>query len=339
MQAVILAGGLGTRLRPLTYTRPKALLPLLRKPMVLHIMEALPRQVDEVIIAASYMVGALEEYFSSYPAGAKVTIVEEKEPLGTGGALKNLEDHIDGPFLVLNGDVVSSLDMESLLEFHQEKGGIGTIALWEVESPEAFGIVALGDDGRIQQFMEKPSRKQAFSKVANAGIYAFEEEILDYIPQGRVVSLEREVFPDAIKAGLYGMIFTGYWADAGTLEAYMAATKILLDRVGGVASSDCVVEAEAFVLDPVDVGPMTILRGGIVGPYVSLGRGCDVAGAKVVSSVLLDGVKVEKGAIVEDSLIGSQVTIGADSRVERCIVADGLHLERGSKLINEQVGP
>ncbi len=285
------------------------------------------------------MVEALEEYFSSYPAGPKMTVIKEEEPLGTGGALKNLEDHIEGTFLAVNGDVVSSLDMESLLEFHLEKGGIGTIALWEVENPEGLGIVALGDDGRIQQFMEKPSREQAFSRVANAGIYAFEEEILDYMQEGCVVSLEREVFPEAIEAGLYGMRFTGYWADAGTLEAYMKATRILLDRVSNVAPRDLIVEAEAAVLDPVDIGPMTVLRSGIVGPYVSLGRGCDISGAKVVSSVLLDGVKVEEGAIVEDSLIGSQVTVGANSRVQRCIVADGMSLERGSKLVDEQVGP
>ncbi len=338
MQAVVLAGGLGTRLRPLTYTRPKALLPLLDKPMVLHIIDALPRAVDEVIIAASYMIEALEDYFSSYPSDLKVTIVDEEDPLGTGGALKNVEGLIDGTFLALNGDVVSSLDMQSLLEFHQGHSGIGTIALWVVENPEAFGIVDLREDGRIARFLEKPSTDQVFSRLVNAGVYALHEDILDLIHEGRPVSLEREVFPEAIKEGLYGMVFTGYWTDAGTLKNYLAATRLLMDESGGRVAKSCVVHAEAEVLDPVAVGPKSILRSGIVGPYVSLGQGCDIAGAKVANSVLLDGVMVEEGAIVEDSLVGAGTTVGRDSRVQGTVVADKARIERGSRYIGEKVG-
>ncbi len=338
MQAVILAGGLGTRLRPVTYSRPKALVPLLNKPMVLHLIEALPREVDSVIIAASYMIEALQAFFDAQSLNVKITIVDEEEPLGTGGALKNLEGMVQNTFLAMNGDVIASLSAERLLDFHREKGGIGTLALWEVENPEAFGIVGLGEDGRIERFLEKPSRGEVFSKLANAGVYVLEEEILALIPEGRAVSLEREVFPRAIDRGLYGMAFEGFWSDAGTLESYLAATRILLERSGGRLGKGCVVHAEAGLLDPVEVGAFTVLRGGIVGPYVSLGQSCDVASAKIANSVLLDRVRVEEGVIIEESMIGSGVRIGRDSRLQRCIVADEAQIERGSKLIGEQVG-
>ncbi|MFQ5838543.1 MAG: sugar phosphate nucleotidyltransferase [Thermoplasmata archaeon] len=338
MQAIILAGGLGTRLRPVTYFRPKALVPLLNRPMVLHIIDGLPREVDEVIIAASYMIEALEEFFDTHTLDVGVTIVDEEEPLGTGGALKNLEGLVHGTFLAVNGDVISSLMAGDLVEFHRRKGGMGAIALWEVENPEAFGIVGLNEDGRIERFLEKPSRAEVFSKFVNAGVYVLEEDILKLIPQGRAVSLEREVFPKAIERGFYGMTFHGYWADAGTLDNYLAATRILMEEGGSRLEKGCVIHPEAGILDPVVTGAFSVLRGGIVGPYVCLGRGCSIASAKVANAVLFDEVRVEEGVIIEESLIGSGATIGGDSRIQGCIVADDARIERGSKLIGEQVG-
>jgi mannose-1-phosphate guanylyltransferase len=338
MQAIILAGGLGTRLRPVTYSRPKALVPLLNRPMVLHIIDSLPKGVDHVIVAASYMIEALQEFFDTHILDVDVTIVDEEEPLGTGGALKNLEGMVDDSFLTINGDVISSLDAEALLAFHRKRGGIGTIALWEVENPEAFGIVALDEDFRIERFLEKPSRGEIFSKLINAGVYVLEEEILKLIPKGRAVSLEREVFPKAIEKGLYGMSFEGYWADAGTLENYLAATRLLMEREGSRLGKGTVVHTEAGLLDPVMTGPSCVLRGGIMGPHVCLGRGCDVDSAKIANSVLLDDVRVEEGVIIEDSLIGSGASIGANSRIQGCIVADGARVEKGSKVIGERVG-
>ncbi len=338
MQAIILAGGLGTRLRPITYFRPKALVPLLNRPMVLHIVDGLPQAVDEIIIAASYMTEALEAFFDSHPLDMRVTIVDEEELLGTGGALKNLEGIIEGTFIALNGDVISSLGVEDLLAFHREMDGIGTIALREMENPEAYGIVGLGEDCRIERFLEKPSPDEVFSRLINAGVYVLEDEVLSLIPEGRTVSLEREVFPKALERGLYGMTFEGYWADAGTLDNYLAATRILLDELGTAVEGDCIIHSEASILDPVYFGPSIVLRGGLVGPYVGLGRACDLESAKIVNSVLLDGVKVEEGAVIEESLIGSKVTVGRDSRIHGCIVADGAHIVGGSELTGEQVG-
>lgn len=338
MQAVILAGGLGTRLRPITYTRPKALVPLLNRPMVLHLMEALPPAVDEVILAASYMIEPLRSFFELNPPEVEVTIVEEEEPLGTGGALKNLEGMVKGTFLVLNGDVVSSISLGDLLAFHENKGGLGAIALWEVENPAGFGMVGLGKGGRVERFLEKPGAGEEFSKLVNAGVYVLEVRVLEEIPPGRPVSLEREVFPRLIEVGLYGRTYSGYWVDAGTLENYLVATRLLLDRDGTSLASGVQLQPGSGVLDPVCVGRSTILRGGFVGPYASLGQGCDLRGAKVANSVLLDGVRVGEGCIIEDSLVGSQVVIGPDARLQGCIVADGVTIEGGSKLLGERVG-
>ncbi len=152
MKALILAGGLGTRLRPLTYSMPKPLIPLLGKPLVRYIIDALPAQVDTVILAVSYMKDALEDYFKSVDLGRKIILVNETEPLGTGGAIRNVSEHLDGTFFAFNGDIVSSLDLKALLRFHREKGGIATLSLWQVEDPSPFGVVKLNGEGRILDF-------------------------------------------------------------------------------------------------------------------------------------------------------------------------------------------
>ncbi len=338
MQAAILAGGEGTRLRPLTYTRPKALVPLLNRPMILHLLDALPPVVDQVLLAASYRIDDLTAYFASHRGEIDVRVVAEAEPLGTGGALKNLQGMLKGTFLALNGDVMSSLSLAKLLAFHEAKGGVGALALWEAEDPRAFGIVALGEDGRIQRFQEKPSLQEAFSRLVNAGMYVLEPEVLDLIPPGRPASLEREVFPRALGQGLYGMPFEGYWADAGTRQAFLHATQLLQERAGGTQGEGCVVDDGAQVVEPVTLGPRCALHGSSVGPFAVLGGGCQVGAAKLSQSVLLEGVTVEDGAVVEDSLIGADATIGRDAYLRECIVADATAVEAEAKLVRRRVG-
>lgn len=336
MQAAVLAGGQGTRLRPLTYGRPKALVPLLNRPMILHLLDALPPAVDQVLLAASYRIDDLEAYFDAHPLAVDVRIVAEEKPLGTGGALKNLEAWLEGTFLALNGDVVSSLSLERLLEFHRRTGGAGTLALWEVEDPRAFGIVGLGEDGRITRFREKPSLQDAFSHLVNAGMYVLEPALLDLIPGGRPVSLEREVFPRALKRGLHGMPFEGFWADAGTRESFLLATRLLQERDGGSRGEGCQVDG-AKVVDPATLGRGCVLRGGTVGPYVALGEGCTLEAAEVRRSVLLEGVGLEDGAVVVDSLLGDDVTVEREALVRECIVGDGVTVEAGARLVRRRV--
>ncbi|MFA7342576.1 MAG: nucleotidyltransferase family protein, partial [Candidatus Methanomethylophilaceae archaeon] len=165
MKAVILAGGFGTRLRPLTNYIAKPLIPLLGMPLVMHIIDSMPSSVDHVIMAVNYRKQDLEDYFQTHDVGVEVTMVEESEPLGTGGALRNLQDHIDDTFLMFNGDVVCSLDQLSMLRHHESKGGMATISLWQVEDPRAFGVVELQQDGRITQFQEKPAPGEEVSNL------------------------------------------------------------------------------------------------------------------------------------------------------------------------------
>jgi len=335
VQAVLIAGGLGTRLRPLTLTRPKALVPLLNRPMVLHLIERLPEVVDEVIVAANYLTPQLEDFFRREDVGRPVTVVREKRPLGTGGCLKNLEDRLSGTFLAFNGDVISSLAVVDFLAAHRQNGGIGTISLWEVEDPTAFGVVAL-EGTRVKKFVEKPPADEAPSRLANAGAYAFEPEILDVIPAKEPVSLERDVFPKVLRKGLHGFQFTGYWADAGTLETFLRATEILLRAQGSEVNKLARVLPSAKVVKPVAIGADALVEGEI-GPVVTVGRGCAIADARVSHSVLLDGVTVDAGASVSGSILGERCRIGSQASVRNSILGDGVSVKPGAEVVDARV--
>lgn len=195
VQAVVLAGGVGSRLRPWTDTVPKPLLPMLDRTLLEQVVWGMPTGVvDEIVVAGGYRVQQITDHFAAQEHGIDVIIVEESEPLGTGGALANCKDVISGRFACFNGDVITSLRMEDLLDLHNVNGGVGTLALWEVEDPTRFGIVGLDDEQRVTAFKEKPTPEEVFSNLINAGSYLLEEEVFDVMPTGRH-SLERDVFP------------------------------------------------------------------------------------------------------------------------------------------------
>ena len=195
MQVVVLAGGVGSRLRPWTNKMPKPLLPMLDLSLLERVVEGVPNDlIDEVVVAGGYKVEMVKEYFAQVDVDFDVRIVNENKPLGTGGALGNCRDVVSGRFAFFNGDIVSSLQIEPLLDLHKRNGGVGSLALWEVEDPTRFGIVGLDDDSRITQFKEKPKPDEVFSNLINAGSYVFEDDIFDYMPQGKH-SIERDVFP------------------------------------------------------------------------------------------------------------------------------------------------
>lgn len=320
MKALILAGGLGTRLRPLTYTMPKPLVPLLGKPLVRHIIDPLPQEVDTVILAVSYMKDALEEYFREHDLCREVILVNEEQPLGTGGAIRNVSRYLNDTFIAFNGDVLASADLSDVLRYHRAHGGIGTMSLWEVEDPSAFGVVARDHAGRITMFQEKPKREEAISNSINAGIYIFEKEILDFIPDG-VVSLERNVFPKVLDRGLHGYDFKGYWIDCGTRENYLKAQRTLLDLTGNTESPDLVKEDGAKVLGA-NMVQRACLRGCKVGPHVYMEDGVTVSpGAEVSESMLLRGAVVEEGAFVTGSIIGPGCVVQRGRRIVDEILA------------------
>lgn len=316
MKAVILAGGLGTRLRPLTYSTPKPLLPIMNEPMVERLIKTLPEDIEKVVLAVSYMFDRLKEYFDEHDIGREVVLVEEKEPLGTGGAIQNVEAHLDGTFLVFNGDVISSLDIRAIRDFHREKGGIGTIAMWEVEDPTRYGIIGVDEESKISRFLEKPKPDEIFSNWINAGVYVLEPEILNLIEPKTRTSIEKEIFPPlAVEGKLYGYKFHGYWVDAGTPEAYLKAHRILLDEGNSKKKPDS--EIKAKIKQPVTVGKNCYLASkSEVGPYVCLG----------------DGVKVGEGVKISNSVILGEASIGKNNNLENCIIGYGCKIEDDVKL-------
>ncbi len=334
MQLLVIAGGLGTRLRPITLHRPKALVPLLNRPQILYLLDALPPSVDEVIVAVNYGFERVRDFFEARDVGAKVTVVHEKKPLGTGGAVKNLEGHIRGTFAACNGDVVDSIDLEAFMKFHRKHGRIGTIGLWPVEDVSAFGVVALEGD-RITRFIEKPKKGQAPSNLVNAGRYIFEPEIFDFIEAGHEVSLEREVFPKLIEEGLMGYRYDGYWSDAGTLPTYLQAQALLLDHGGARIAPDAEVSRGA-ILPPVLVAEGAFVEGHL-GPHVVLGRACRIGRSSIRESALFDGVSVDDKAEIAGSLIGSGAAIGEGAILRDTIVADGAQVLPHANLVGERV--
>lgn len=312
MQVVILAGGLGTRLRPLTYTTPKPLLPILNQPMVERLIHTLPSEIEKVVLAVSYMFPRIKQHFEKIDFGREVVLVEEKEPLGTGGAIKNVEKHLKDTFLVFNGDVVSSLDVSSMIDFHKSKGGKGTISLWEVKDPARYGIIGFDEDMKISRFLEKPKPEEVFSNWINAGVYVLEPEILDLMEPGKIISIEREIFPPLADEGkLNGFKFYGYWVDAGTPKAYIDAHRVLLDEKKPAISN---AHSKLNINPPILIGEgSNISPHSELGPYVCMGEGVEI----------LENSKISNSVVFGDAIIGR------NNELKDCIIGYGCKIEDG----------
>ncbi|UCE80257.1 MAG: NDP-sugar synthase [Methanobacteriota archaeon] len=322
MKAVLLVGGKGTRLRPLTYRLPKPLIPLMGKPLLMHVIDSLPEEIDETIVPVGYMKDKIEDYLEKNPPRRKITIIEEKHPLGTGGAVKNVEDYIDGPFLVINGDTVSSLDVGSFMEFHRKKKAFASISLWEVTDPTPFGIVELEDDQRICRFQEKPTKEEAFSNLANAGVYALEYEVLDHIGDG-FVSMEREVFPRILDKGMYGLTFEGYWIDCGTRDSILSAFWTLM--ADSVEIHDSVDGRRGRISGPAIIRKDAVIGdGAVLGPYAYLSERTVVGdNARIEKSVVFEGAKIGRECLIRDSLIDVDVEVPAKTEVISTTLSGG----------------
>ena len=225
MKAVIMAGGEGTRLRPLTSNAPKPMLPIANRPMMEHIVTLLKRHgFDEIVVTVAFLANHIKTYFGDGSEfGVTISYADEPVPLGTAGSVGNARKMLDETFLVISGDVLTDMDLTEVMRFHREKGAMATIGLTAVDNPLEFGIVITQEDGTIERFLEKPTWGQVFSDTINTGIYVLEPAIFDFIPEGRSVDFSSEVFPALLAAGkpLYGAVMSGYWEDVGTLEAYL----------------------------------------------------------------------------------------------------------------------
>ena len=233
MKAVIMAGGEGTRLRPQTSNLPKPMLPLVGRPMMEHIVSLLRRHgITDIVVTVAFLPNAIRSYFGDgSELGVSMVYATEESPLGTAGSVRNAREQLTERFLVISGDVLTDIDLTSVIEFHEKNEALATIALCAVENPLEFGIVITREDGTIERFLEKPGWGQVFSDTINTGIYVLEPEIFDRIPEGRSVDFSGEVFPAVLEAGepLYGYVADGYWEDVGTTAAYLKAHEDILD--------------------------------------------------------------------------------------------------------------
>jgi mannose-1-phosphate guanylyltransferase len=324
-RAVLLVGGFGTRLRPLTWHTPKQMLPVVGMTMLERVVARLGRHgVTEVVLSLGYRPDAFRDAFpDGRCAGVALHYAVEPEPLDTAGAVRfaALDAGIDDRFIVVNGDTLSDFDLGELWTAHERRGAEGTIYLTPVEDPSRYGVVPLDDDGRVQAFIEKPPPGEAPSNWINAGTYVLEPSVLDRIPGGRKVSIERETFPAMVAdGGLYAVQDASYWIDAGTPETYLQAQLDLIDGVRGAperaVSPDAAIDVAAVVEHSV------ILAGAIV-----------EADAKVRDSVILAGATIASGADIRGSIVGPGSTVGAGaSLADLTVLGEGVVVGPGTEL-------
>jgi mannose-1-phosphate guanylyltransferase len=302
--------------------------------MIDWVIDAASEIASEVIVAANYGVEALKAHVRG--GGARVTVVAEEVPLGTAGAVRNVADHLEGTFLVLNGDVITAASLAGMVQAHEASRATATIGLTQREDTSGFGVAVVDDSMEIQRFVEKPPPGQAPSDLVNAGVYILEEEVLDLIPSGREVSLEREVFPELAGRGLKGHILRGAWSDAGTLTGYLSAQALLLESNAARPGSRA--DVEGRLVPPVLVPSDATVEASTLGPNVSIGSGCLVTGATVREAALFDDVRVEEDATVVGSLLGDAVHCPRGAVVRNSIVGDGYRIPQGSRVQGQRLG-
>lgn len=326
-EAILLVGGKGTRLRPLTVHTPKPMVPAAGVPFLTHqLARARAAGVEHVVLATSYLAEVFEPYFGDGSAlGLHLEYVTEREPLGTGGAIRNVASRLraapDEPVLIFNGDILTGLDIGTLVRTHTTAGADVSLHLTRVDDPRAYGLVPTDETGRVTAFLEKPQTvEEIVTDQINAGAYVFNRSVIDSIPTGRPVSVERETFPDLLARGahLHGLVESSYWLDLGTPQAFVRGSA---DLVLGRAPSPAVPGrcGDRLVLDGARVADDAKLTGGtVIGRSARVGEGTWIDG-----STVLEGAVVGEGAVVADSLIGAGARVGARTVLRDAVVGDG----------------
>jgi mannose-1-phosphate guanylyltransferase len=336
LEAILLVGGQGTRLRPLTIGTPKPLLPTAGVPFLAHqLSRAADAGVGRVILATAYRADMFADTFGDGSQfGLEICYVQEDTPLGTGGAIRNaaaaLHSGAGCPVIVLNGDILSGHDLTAQVKAHTEAAAAVTLHLVEVADPSRFGCVPTDDTGRVTAFLEKTPNP--VSNRINAGCYVFRRDVIDRIPPGVVASVERETFPGLIEAGdvVFSYVDGAYWLDVGTPDAFVQGSRdLVLGRLTSPALATAAgLPGERLLLDGAVVEPGASVAGGTVA-----GAGSVIeAGAQVNGSVLFDGAWVGKGALVSDSVLGRGVRVGAGAVLDRAVIGDGASVAEGNEL-------
>lgn len=331
MKALFLAGGKGTRLRPLTDKVPKPMVPVMGEPLLKRSIEkAKTHGVREVVLSTCYRADYFANYFRSVNPGVKLRFITEESPLGTGGAIKNAQPFFDSPFLVFNADIVSDIDYRKMWEFHKEKKADVTIAVTYVEDPTAYGVIEFDDEGFVRTFKEKPKPHEVTSHYINAGIYIFEPHVLEAIPAGRPVSVERETFPRLLEEGKRIAIYRGsrYWIDLGTPEKYIGIHQDIF--AGRFAMPGADFRREQLVgLRKAKVDKTAVLRGPVyLGANVRVGAGAVVGPNVVIGANSVIGEK----CIVENSILWENVDLEGNCRVSGSIITAGCSVPYGRKV-------
>jgi len=352
MQALVLVGGQGTRLHPLTLTQPKPAVPLVDRPFIRFMADWLGRHgVTDVVMACGFRPEGLRSALGDeIPGGPRVRYVEESQPLGTAGPIRLAADQglLSDRFLVLNGDVLADLDLTEHMRVHSERGAVASLALYPVDDPTSYGLVRKDPEtGAVTEFLEKPDPAEIDTDEVNAGAYVLERSVANLIPAGRSVSIEREIFPRLVGQGLFGLRLEGYWMDIGTPERYLQASwDILSGRVetevaGLMDAHDIAIDEHAEVDGSAHVeGPVLVASGANVGgsahvgPRAVIGPDAQVGeGAVVVGSILHHDCEVAAGARVEGAILAAGVKVGAGAVIEDGVIAgEGARIEPGVRL-------
>ena len=353
MIAVVLVGGEGTRLRPLTLDEPKPVLPIGGVPFISLLLDRLAAAgVSRTILSCGYLPDRLRGGIGAPPPGMEVEVVVEDEPLGTAGAIRfAAAGRVDGPFLALNGDVLGDADFAAQVAEHRDRGAVATIGLTPVDDPTRFGVVVHGADGAVERFVEKPPNADGLGPApwwVNAGSYVLDPSVLDLIPSDRMVSIEREVFPELVGRGLFCTRSDGYWRDIGTLESFLTANADAIagrvqTRLGGgdghvAVDPSARIAEDAVLRGPVLVGAGAVIgEGATVGPDAVVGPGAEIAdGAVVRASVLLADARVAAQAVVERSAIGRGALVGERARVTDSALGTDSAAAAGENLAGER---
>lgn len=337
IKAVLMAGGKGSRIRPLTLSRPKPLIPVANRPMIEYIIEKIRNSgYDELVVTISYLKSQIKALLQKNYPDMNIKYSVEKTPLGTAGGVKNASKYIDDTFFVLSGDVLVDVDLNELLQFHKENNAIATMVLTPVDNPSHFGIAVLDDKNQIVKFLEKPSPHEVFSKIANTGIYVLEPEIFDYIKTKKgEVDFSQDIFPQLIEdeAGIYGYVLEDYWNDVGRPQTYLQANYDVLNKKIKPEPRGTKLTEGVGRLGDMWIGKEVEIENKvrIIGPVV-IGDGCCIEKNCVLgrNMVMGNNVHLEKNSTIKGSVIFPDSTIKEGSYLKDCIVDSGCTIEKGS---------